>query len=60
MRSLVNDRSVVIKKADKGSCIVVWHREDYIAATEKQLGDVTVYKDVNFEEKNVARSCRNQ
>ena len=50
MRSLVNDRSVVIKKADKGSCIVVWDREDYIAETEKQLVDVTVYKDVNFKE----------
>ena len=34
MRSLVNDRSVVIKKADKGSCVVVWHREDYIAEAE--------------------------
>ena len=41
MRSLVNDRSVVIKKADKGSCVVVWGREDYIAEAERQLGDVT-------------------
>ena len=51
MRSLVNDRTVVIKKADKGSCVVVWDREDYIAEAERQLGDVTVYKDVNFREK---------
>ena len=50
MRSLVNDRSVVIKKADKGSCVVAWDRKDYIAEAEKQLGDVTVYKDVNFKE----------
>ena len=45
------DRSVLIKKADKGSCVVVWDREDYIAEAERQLGDVTVYKDVNFREK---------
>ena len=51
MRSLVNDRSVVIKKADKGSCVVVWDREDYIAEAERQLGDVTVYEDVHFKEK---------
>ena len=51
MRSLVNDRSVVIKKADKCSCVVVWDREDYIAEAERQLGDVTVYEDVNFKEK---------
>ena len=53
MRSLVNDRSVVIKKADKGSCAVVWDREDYIAEAERQLGDVTVYKDVNFRGKKL-------
>ena len=51
MRSLVDDRSVVIKKADKGSCAVVWDHEDYIAEAERQLGDVTVYEDVNFKEK---------
>ena len=43
MKSLVNDRSVVIKKADKGSCVVVWNSEDYIAETEKHLGDVTIF-----------------
>ena len=42
MRSLVNDRSVVIKKAHKGSCVVVWDREDHIAEAERQLGDATV------------------
>ena len=50
MRSLVNDRSVVIKKADKGSCVVVWDHEDYITEAERQLGDLTVCKDVNFKE----------
>ena len=51
MRSLVNDRSVVIKKADKGSFVVVWDREGYIVEAERQLGDVTVYKDVNLKKK---------
>ena len=50
MRSLINDRSVVFKKADKGSCVVVLDREDYIAEAERQLGDITVYRDVNFKE----------
>ena len=58
MRSLINDRSVVIKKADKGSCVVVWGCEGYILEAEIQLGNVTVYKDVVFEEKNIARSYR--
>ena len=29
----------------------MWDREDYIAEAERQLGDVTVYKDVDFKEK---------
>ena len=33
---------------DKGSCVVVWDREDYIAEAEKQLSDRNMYRDVNF------------
>ena len=35
IRALVNDRSKVIKKADKGSCVVVWDWNDYIPEAEK-------------------------
>ena len=35
MRLLVNDRSIVIKKADKRSFVVVWDHEDYVAEAEK-------------------------
>ena len=38
MKSLNNDKSVVIKKADKAFCVVVWDREDYIAEAERQQG----------------------
>lgn len=51
MRSLVKDRSVVVKKTDKSYCLAVWNREDYIAEAERQLRDVTVYKDVVFKRK---------
>ena len=51
MRSLVNDRSVVMKKVDKDYCKVVWDRVDYIADAERQIGDVIVYKYVVFKEK---------
>ena len=44
-------KSIVIKKADKGSCIVVWDRYDYLLEAEKQLGDNSIYKDVSFNEK---------
>ena len=48
IRSLADDRSIIIKKAGKGSCVVVKDRNDYIAEAEKQLGDKNIYQDVNF------------
>ena len=51
MSSSTNDTSIVIKKADKGSCVVVWDSEDCKADAENQLGDRNVYKDINFKEK---------
>ena len=51
MRSLANDRSIVMKKADKGSCVVVWTRGDYIAETSKQLNDESVHKRARSEDK---------
>ena len=51
MRALANDRSIVIKKADKGSCVVVWDRDNYIAEAEKQLSDENIYKCINFKDK---------
>ena len=55
MRALADNRSVVIKKADKGSTVVVWDRNDYILEAEKQLSDANVYKDVFFNEKNLQK-----
>ena len=37
IRSLTGDRSIVIKKADKGSCLVIWDRSDYLMEVKKQL-----------------------
>ena len=52
MRNLVEDRSIIIKPADKGSCVVVWDREDYLAEGYKQLSDSSTYVDVkNYREK---------
>ena len=43
MRSLAEDRSVIIKPADKGSCVVLWDREDYLTERCKQLSDTSIY-----------------
>ena len=39
MWPLVDNRSMIIKKSDKGSSVVVWDHYDYIAEAEKQLKD---------------------
>ena len=51
MRTLADNRTIVIKKADKGSFVVVWDRNDYIKEAEKQLNDTNLYKDVCFNAK---------
>ena len=35
MRALENDRTFVIKKTDKGSCVVVWDKTYYLLEAEK-------------------------
>ena len=50
LRGLPDDRSIVIKQLDKGSCAVVWCRDDYIKEASKQFEDKTVNKDINFKE----------
>ena len=49
IRLLANDRSIIIKKANKGFCVVVWDRMYYIAEAEKQLEDRNVYEDIDFD-----------
>ena len=53
MRSLQNDRSVIIKPADKGSAVVVWDRQDHLNEAERQLSDSSVYKEVKVTEKDL-------
>ena len=47
---IIGWRSIVIKKADKGSCMVIWDKLDYLMEAEKQLKDRKVYQQVRFSE----------
>ena len=39
IRSLTDDRNIVIKRADKGSCVVIWDRNDYVEEAEIQISN---------------------
>ena len=54
VRSLADDRSILIKKADKGSCVLVWDRNDYLQKAERQLSNTKVYRNVSNTE-NILR-----
>ena len=41
---------IVIKKAGKGSGIVIWGRNDYTTETESQLKNKSVHKKVAFKQ----------
>ena len=62
MRSMADDRSIVIKKTDKGSCIVVRDGNDYPREAEKQLEDQNVYRKVAFKDKTLSQmfDCSNR
>ena len=51
MCSLQNDRSVVIKPADKRSAVVVWDRTDYLKEAERQVSDEKTYEEIRITEK---------
>ena len=54
LKTLIQDNSIIIKPADKGSCVVVWDRDDYLAEGYSQLSDENVYtKIASFSEKTV-------
>ena len=50
IRTLTDDRNIIVKKVDKGSCIVIWGRNDYLMEAEKQLSDKKVYQEVRNSE----------
>ena len=52
MQSLGEDRFIIIKPADKGSCVVVWDREDYLLEGYKQLSDTSTYTYVEVKKYN--------
>ena len=41
-----DDRSIIIKGADKVSVVVLWDREDYLKEAYRQLDDKEVYEQV--------------
>ena len=55
MRGLAEDRSIVIKLADKGSCVVVWDKLDYLAEAENHLNDSSTYQDAKFGDDDLVK-----
>ena len=55
MRRLAEDRSTIIKPPDKGSCVAMWDRADYLAEAENHLTDCSTYKEVKFGEEGLAK-----
>ena len=55
MTGLAEDRSIVIKPADKGPCVVVYNKLDYLAEAENHLKDSNTYKDVKFGDNDLVK-----
>ena len=46
LRGLADERDIIIKQAVKGSCGLVWCRDDYIKEYNKNLEEKAIYKDI--------------
>ena len=42
IRSLADNRNIVIKRADKEFCVVMWDKSDFVKEAEIQLSDQNV------------------
>ena len=57
MRGLAEDRNMI--KVDKGSCVVVWDRQDYIAEADRQLKDNETYESISFKDVGLVKLVEN-
>ena len=55
MRGLAEDQNTIIKPADKGSCVVVWDRGDYLAEADRQLKDNETYESSSFKDADLIK-----
>ncbi len=68
LETLKNDPNIVIKKADKGSAVVVMNLEDYVHEADRQLSDPETYRvigqdptaDLNIKVKRLLREMTDQ
>ena len=55
MRCLAENRNIIIKLAEKGSFVVVWDQEHYIAEADRQLKDNETYKSSNLKDEDLVK-----
>ena len=55
MRGLAEDQNIIIKPADKGSCVVVQDRGDYLAEADRQLKDNETYESSSFKDADLIK-----
>lgn len=56
LKSLAADNSIVINKADKGTCVVIQDTVDYIAEGERHLANQEIYQQVDGDPTQQLRS----
>ena len=55
MRGLAEDLNIMIKSAGKGSCAVVWDRDDYITKADRQIKHNAIYESSSFKDTNLVK-----
>ena len=55
IRGLAENQNIITKLADKGSYVVVWDREHYIAEADRQLKDNETYESSSFKDADLVK-----
>ena len=58
MKGLAEDWNIITKPPDKGSCVVVWDREDYTAGAVRQLKDNETYESSSLKDADLVKFSR--
>ena len=56
IQSLSDNRNIITRNTDNGSCVIIQDGTDYLLKTEKQLNNSCVYKNVQFKKKLLVKS----
>ena len=59
LKTLSNNKNIIIQKSDKGNAVVILNRSDYVDRMNEMLSDSSKFQKTNLNDKNILRHLTN-